>query len=68
MSDLDKAIHEASQAGRDHAKEAGRAVGQALEAYNNRIKERNNKHFDDEIRAITKYHEDRVMKNKTYHF
>lgn len=68
MSDshnLDKAIHEAKGT---RSKEAGRRIGQALGKYNANVKKKNRKRFEDELRSITKYHEDRVTTNRTYHF
>ena len=64
---LDKVIHQAHQASRDHAKVAGRAIGQALGEYNENVKKKKEQRYESELHEITRYHEDRVMKNKTYH-
>ena len=68
MSDdyeLQKAIHEANGT---TSEEAGRRIGRELEKYNKKVEERRRKRFEEEVHAITKYHEDRVMTNRTYHF
>lgn len=62
--ELNKATSEASGTG---SREAGRRVGQALGKYNDEVKKKQDKRFESEIHEITRYHEDRVMKNKTYH-
>ena len=65
---LEKIIHEAKQANREHAKEAGSAIGQALKKRNANAKKKRTQRYHAELGEITKYHEDRVTNNRSYHF
>ena len=67
MSDIDKVIHEVSGMNKEHAKKAGRYFGQVLDKHNAQSREKRDKRYDNDLHEITKYHEDRVMTNRTYH-
>ena len=67
MSNLDKVIHQARGANREHAREAGCAVGQALDEHNTQVKKKKEKDYESELGEISKYHLDRATTNRTYH-
>ena len=67
MSSLEKTIHDAKQANREHAKEASRAVTKKLDERNAQAKEKREQRYNNTIGEISKYHLDRALKNKTYH-
>ena len=64
---VDRVLHQVRQANKEHAKEAGRAIGQALDEHNSQVKKDKEKRYESDLSEITRYHEDRVMKNRTYH-
>ena len=66
MSDLDRVIHQARGANREHAREAGCAVGQALDEHNKKIKERDNKRFEGKIKDLTNYYRKKVESRSDY--
>ena len=64
---VDKVLHQARKANKEQAKEAGRAIGRALDEHNSQVKKKREQKYESELSEITRYHEDRVMKNRTYH-
>ncbi len=68
MADLDETLHKANQAEPKAAKEAGEAVGKAIDAENAKMERERKKKFDKEVKEISKYHGKKHVRGTKFFF